>query len=118
MIETIIFEEPSACIRFRAAPCLEEREQYLFYLMRKGYGPTYLRSVSGLLLRVIHFLRLATLRKVGLDEIERATRAWVAYRGPDRRGTVGNTTARFPRVAKNWLHFHGRLAVPAAPVHP
>ena len=56
--------------------------------------------------------------KVGLDEIERAGRAWTAYRGPDRRGTAGATPGRFPRVAKNWLRFHGRLAVPPAPVHP
>ncbi len=118
MIETIIFEEPSARKRFQTAPCLEEREQYLFYLMRKGYDSVYLRSVSGLLLRIIRFLGLATLRMVGLDEIDRATRAWVAYRGPDRRGIVGNTTARFPRVAKHWLRFHGRLAVPPVPVHP
>ena len=118
MIETIIFEEPNARSRFRTAPCLEEREQYLFHLMRKGYDPVYLRSVSGLLLRIIHFLGLATLRTVGLDEIEKATRAWVAYRGPDRRGTVGNTTARFPRVAKHWLRFHNRLGVPPVPVHP
>jgi hypothetical protein len=25
---------------------------------------------------------------------------------------------RFPRVANNWLRFHGRLAVAPAPVHP
>jgi integrase/recombinase XerD len=118
MIENMILEKPAARSRFRTAPCLEEREQYLFHLMRRGYDPSYLRSVSGLLLRIIRFLGLATLRTVGLDEVETATRAWVAYRGPDRRGTVGNTTARFPRVAKQWLRFHGRLGVPAVPVHP
>jgi site-specific recombinase XerD len=54
------------------------------------------------------------------EEIERAALAWAAYRGPDRRGVkvTGNTTVRFPRVAKNWLRFHGRLAVAPAPVHP
>lgn len=118
MIETIILEEPSARRRFRTAPCLEERERYLLHLMRRGYGPAYLRTVSSFMLRVVGFLSLKTLRTVGLDEIEKATRAWAAYRGPDRRGTVGDMTARFPRVAKSWLRFHGRLAVPAAPVHP
>ena len=68
MIETLLFEEPSARARFRTAPCLEEREQYLFYLMRKGYDPAYLRSVSGLLLRIIHFLGLVTLRTVELTK--------------------------------------------------
>jgi integrase/recombinase XerD len=118
MIETIILEEPAARERYRTAPCLEEREQYLYHLMRQGYGPDYLRSVSGDMLRVVRFLRLSTLRTVGLDELERAGRAAADYRGPDRRGTPGSTPGRFPRVAKNWLRFHGRLAVPPAPAHP
>jgi integrase/recombinase XerD len=118
MIENIILEEPAARARFRAAPSLEEREQYLFHLQRLGFGPAYLRTVSFFLLRITEFLRLTTLRMVGLEEIERAARVWAAYRGPGRRGIVGHSTVRFPRVAKNWLRFHGRLAVPAAPVHP
>jgi hypothetical protein len=64
MIETIILEEPSARRRFLAAPCLEERERYLFHLMRRGFGPAYLRTVSSFLLRIIEFLRLTTLRMV------------------------------------------------------
>jgi hypothetical protein len=99
MIETIILEEPAARERYRTAPCLEEREQYLFHLMRQGYGRDYLRTVSGAMLRVVRFLGLTTLRTVGLDEIERAGRDWIGYRGPDRRGTAGATPGRFPRVA-------------------
>jgi integrase/recombinase XerD len=118
MIETVLFEKPRARSRFLAAPCLKEREQYLSHLMRRGYGPAYLRVVSFFMLRIVQFLRLTTLRMVELEEIEKAALAWAAYRGPDRRGTVGDTTVRFLRVAKNWLHFHGRLAVPAAPAHP
>ncbi len=120
MIEDIILEEPAARRRFRTSPCLEERERYLFHLMRRGFGPAYLRTVSFFLLRIIEFLRLTTLRMVEPEEIERAALAWAAYRGPDRRGVkvTGNTTARFPRVAKNWLRFHSRLAVAPAPVHP
>lgn len=120
MIETIILQEPSARSRFCAAPCLEEREQYLLHLMRRGYGPAYLRTVSFFLLRIIEFLQLTTLRMVDPEDIERAALAWRAYRGPDRRGVkvTRNSTVRFPRVAKNWLRFHGRLAVAPAPAHP
>src|SRR5580693_7725898 len=120
MIETIILEAPRARTRFRTAPCLDERERYLFHLMRRGFGPAYLRTVSFFLLRVIEFLRLTALRMVEPEEIERAALAWAAYRGPDRRGVkvTGNTTVRFPRVAKNWLRFHGRLAVAPALAHP
>lgn len=120
MIESIILKEPIARRRFLNAPCLEERERYLFYLMRQGFEPAYLRTVSFFLLRIIEFLRLTTLRMVEPEEIERAALAWATYRGPDRRGVkvTRNTTVRFPRVAKNWLRFHDRLAVAPAPVHP
>lgn len=71
------------------------------------------------MMRIIQFLPLTTLRIVKLEEIERATIAWAAYRGPDGRGVkvTGNITVRFSRVAKAWFRFHGRLAEPAAPVH-
>jgi len=118
MIETIILEQPSARTRFLTAPCLEEREQYLFHLMRLGYGHHYLRSISGLMLRVIRFLGLTRLRAVGLDEIEKAGQAWAVYRGPDRRGKPGNSPGWLPIVAKNWLRFHGQLAIPPTPLHP
>jgi integrase/recombinase XerD len=118
MMESVLFEQPSARSRFLAAPCLNEREQYLYHLMRRGYGPRYLRVVSFFMLRIVQFLRLTTFRMVEMEEIDRAALAWAAYRGPDRRGIAGNTTVRFSRVAKNWLHFHGRLEVPAAPMHP
>jgi integrase/recombinase XerD len=83
MIETIILEEPSARRRFQVAPFLEERERYLYHLMRRGFGPAYLRTVSFFLLRIIEFLRLTTLRMVEPEEIERAALVWAAYRGPD-----------------------------------
>jgi len=118
MIETLILEKSSARDRFRTAPCLEAREQYLFHLMRRGYGPAYLRTVSFFLLRIVRFLGLTTVRTVRVEEIEKAARAWAAYRGPDRRGAVGETPGRFLRVAKNWLRFHGRLAVPPTQMHP
>src|SRR5258707_1836004 len=120
MIEPIILKDPSARRRFLTAPFLVERENFLTPLMRGGFGPAYLRTVSFFLVRIIEFLRLTTLRMVEPEEIERAALAWAAYRGPDRRGlkVTGNTTVRFPRVAKNWLRFHGRLVVAPAPVHP
>lgn len=76
--------------------------------------------MSFFLLRIIEFLRLTRLRMVEPEEIEQAALAWAAYRGPDRRGkkVTGNSTLRFPRVAKHWLRFHGRLAVAPAPLHP
>ncbi len=117
-MESILFQEPNTRSRFLAAPCLKEREQYLVHLMRRGYGPDYLRGVSSDMLRVVRFLELTIPREVGLDELERARQAATVYRGPDRRGKRGETTGRFPRVAKGWLGFHGLLAVPPVPMHP
>jgi hypothetical protein len=80
-----------------------ERERYLLHLMQRGFGPAYLRTVSFFLLRIVEFRRLTTLRTVEVEEIERATFAWAVYRGPGPRGVkvTGNTSVRFPRVAKN-----------------
>jgi hypothetical protein len=73
MIESVLFEEPNTRSRFLAAPCLKEREQYLYHLMRRGYGPGYLRVTSGLLLRTVQILGLTKLRMVELEEIERSS---------------------------------------------
>jgi integrase/recombinase XerD len=118
MIETIILEEPSARARYRAAPFLEEREHYLSHLLRRGLGHSRLRAISGYMLQIIHLLGLTTFRTVGLEEIEKAGKAWDEYRGPDRRRKPGKPACYLTFVAKNWFRFHGRLAVPPAPVHP
>jgi integrase/recombinase XerD len=118
MIETIILEEPSARSRFRTAPCLEEREQFLSHLLRRGLGHSRLRSISGYMIQIVRLMGLTTFRTVGLDEIDRVAKTWDAYRGPDRRRKPGNPACYLTYVAKNWFRFHGRLAVPPAPVHP
>lgn len=48
MIENIILKEPIARMRIRKAPCLEEREQFLSHLLRRGLGHARVRSISGL----------------------------------------------------------------------
>jgi site-specific recombinase XerD len=118
MIETIILEEPSARKRFLTAPCLHEREQYLFHLLRRGMRHERLRGISGTMLQVVRLLGLTTFRTVGVDEIERAGQAWATYQGPDRRGRPGKSPGALPRVAKNWFRFHGQLAETPVSVHP
>jgi hypothetical protein len=80
MIESVLFEEPNTRSRFLAAPCLKEREQYLYHLMRRDYGPGYLRVTSGLMLRAVQIPGLTKLRMVELEEIERAAQVWAACR--------------------------------------
>ncbi len=86
MMESILFEDPNTRSRFLAAPCLKEREQYLVYLMQRGYGPDYLRGVSSDMLRVVRFLELTTPRMVGLGELERASRpVFASWESPPNR---------------------------------
>lgn len=118
MIENIFLEEQAARTRFRMAPCLEEREQFLAHLLRRGLGHSRLRSISGYMLQIVRLMGLTTFRTVGLGDIENVAKAWDAYRGPDRRRRPGKPACALTFVAKNWFRFHGRLAIPPAPVHP
>jgi integrase/recombinase XerD len=103
-------------MRFRMAPCLEEREQFLSYLLRRGLGHSRLRSISGYMLQIVRLMGLTTFRTVGLHDIENVGKVWDAYRGPDRRRKPGKPACALTFVAKNWFRFHGRLAVPATPI--
>jgi len=119
MIESIILEEPKARSRYRSAPLLREREQFLSHLLRRGMSLPRVRSVSGYMIQIIRFMGLTTFRTVELDEITRAGESWAAYRGPDRRRRSGKSSSfMLTYVAKNWFRFHGRLAIPSASVHP
>jgi integrase/recombinase XerD len=118
MIETIILEEPAARARYLTVPCLEEREQFLRYLLQRGLSHARLRSISGYMLQIVRLMGLTTFRTVAPDEIENASRSWDAYRGPDRRRKPGKPACSLAFVAKNWFRFHGRLAVPSVPLHP
>ncbi len=119
MIEAIILEEPAARARFRTAPFLEEREQFLSHLLQRGMSLPRVRSVSACMIQIIRLMALTTFRTVEPEEIARAGELWATCRGPDRRRGSGKYSAfTLTYVAKNWFRFHGRLAVPGAPVHP
>jgi len=102
VIETIILEEPSARTRFRAAPFLEEREQFLSHLLRRGLGHQRLRTISTYMMQTMRLMGLTTFRTVGIDEIEKAGRAWDTNRGTDRRRKQGKPGRALSFVAKRW----------------
>jgi integrase/recombinase XerD len=115
MIEGIL-EEPLALARHRAAPLLSERERFLSHLLRQGTSHRRVRSISAYLIHIVRLLELTSLRTVDIDEIKKAGECWAAYRGPLRRRKAGKAAAYcFSGVAKNWLRFHGRLAVTPPP---
>ena len=119
MVETVILEEPSARARFRTAPLLKEREQYLSYLLQSGISLARVRSVSGYLIHLIRLMGLTTLRTVTSAEIVKAGESWAACPSPDRGRRPGkSSTYALGYVARNWFRFHGRLETPPVPLHP
>jgi hypothetical protein len=80
---------------------------------------TTVRSIAGYLIHIVRLLRLTHLRGVDLQEIDRAAKRWAAYKGPHRRKKAGPRAADcFAREARNWLRFHGNLAIPVVAPHP
>jgi integrase/recombinase XerD len=112
MIENIFLQYPSARSRYRAAPLLREREQFLSYMLRRGTSHRRVRCVAGYLLQIIRLMALTTLHTVKLDEIKKAADRWAVYQGPERKMPSGKSSAYyFTNIARNWFRFHGRLEV-------
>ena len=112
MIENIFLEQSSARSRYRAAPLLKEREQFLSYLLRRGTSHHRIRCVAGYLLQIIRVMALTTLHTVKIDEIKKAADRWAVYQGPERKMPPGKSAAYyFTSIARNWFRFHGRLEV-------
>ena len=114
MIESLS-DRPSVHERHRAAPLVKEREQYLNHLLQIGWDARRVLGVGSLLIHVVDALGLTSLRMVDLTEIDQAAECWTAtYRGGMRaHGTA--SPLLFIMRAQQWLRFHGRLILPAAP---
>jgi hypothetical protein len=111
MFETIFI--PSAAHKHRLAPLLREREEFLLYLKNRGTGWSCLRVYASRLNQIVRFLRLTKFRVVRPIEIKKAARRWATYHGEYRRGLAGPwSEPTFVWLAKRWLRFHGKLALP------
>jgi integrase/recombinase XerD len=106
---------PTVHRRHRAAPLLKEREQYMSHLLQIGWDARRVLGVGSLLIHIVHAMGLTSLRMVGLTEIDQAGERWTnTYRGGARaHGTASSLL--FVMRARQWLRFHGRLILPAAP---
>jgi len=96
--------------RHQAALLFREREAYLEELRKIGVSTMYLKGVASMLIRIVHFLRMTTLREVTHDEINHAATRWQNH----RRRCAGRppgpcSKPQFERLAKKWLRFHGKL---------
>jgi integrase/recombinase XerD len=108
---------PSLHARHEAAPLLREREQYLAMMLKRGVSRTVVRSTAAYLIHIVRLLRMTSLRKVELNEIEMAGREWASYQGPLRKKLRRpGAPFMFVRTAQSWLRFHGQL--PTLPPNP
>lgn len=108
---------PSLHARHGAAPLLREREQYLATMLRRGVSRIVVRSTAAYLIHIVRLLKMSSLRKVELNEIEEAGRGWAAYEGPLRKKLKRpGAPSMFVRIAQSWLRFHGQL--PTLPPNP
>jgi len=110
MHETL-FVYPATLARYRAAPQLPERERFLAHCDKHGYTRRGLRKIAWLLL-IIASTRLASSRRVSVEEIEHvARRHQVRFlqHAPDR-GNCRTTQRLFMHTAAAWYGFLGRLA--------
>ncbi len=101
---------PSVHARHEAAPLLREREQYLATMLKRGVSRIVVRSTAAYLIHIVRLLKMTSLRKVELNEIEAAGREWAAYKGPLRKKLKRpGAPFMFVRTAQSWLRFHGQL---------
>jgi integrase/recombinase XerD len=111
---TTLLERPSALKRYREAPLLKEREEFLRRLQQQGTSRAALRNLSGELIHVVRLLRLRELRDVSPEEIHRAAKRFARQQlsNPKAHSYV-RAASYFAYVAKKWLRFLGRLKPPS-----
>src|SRR5262249_47641885 len=109
----MLFVYPATLARYRAAPLLAERERYLAHCGKQGYTHRGLRKIAWLLL-VIACTRLASRRRVSIEEIEHVARGHRVrfLQHASERGNCRTTQRLFMHTASTWYGFLGRLGRP------
>ncbi|WP_188760756.1 tyrosine-type recombinase/integrase [Edaphobacter acidisoli] len=116
-IETI-FAFESTRRRQRVAPLLEEREQFLSYMLHQGTSIRRMRSVAAMLINVIRLMQLEALRDVEIEEVQEAALRWIVDLESKNRNGQEKSAALFTYVALKWLRFHNKLLISRSRVEP
>jgi integrase/recombinase XerD len=117
MIESIfVFESTRA--RQREAPLLQEREQYLSYMLSEGVSKQRVRTIASMLLHVIRLMELSCLRVVDMAEIQQGSQRWLTDTSHKMRRPGESSVSSFTYTAKNWSRFHGLINTPIATEEP
>ncbi len=96
--------------RHDTAPLLEERDEYLNYLLHGGTSPRRVHAISRTLLTVIHFLQLRPTSTATVPAIETAGVRWKeSIHASCGRVVPQEAFDDFRRVAIDWLRYRGLL---------
>jgi integrase/recombinase XerD len=104
------FRQKALRERHDAAPLLEQRDEYLNYLLHRGTSPPRVNSISKTLLNVIHFLELSSSSTATVTAIELAGERWKkSIYASSRRVVPQEAFDDFRRIAINWLRYRNLL---------
>ena len=112
MFETL-FQYPAVVIRQRSGPFAEARERFLNHCASPGFARATLVRRAGELWVIAERIDITRGAAIGLSAIEAAADRW-ARDQRQRQRAQGLRWSRelFVPMAKDWLHFLGRLEVP------
>jgi site-specific recombinase XerD len=111
MIERI-FSFPSVLRRQLDAPLLQERNQYLTFLLNQGVNTRRLRRIATMLLHIIRLMEFDCMRSVELDDIKRSSQLWFRDTSCHKTHKAGPTSAEnFYYTALGWLRFHDSIII-------
>lgn len=111
MLDTL-YSLPAVLGRYRAAPLVAEREDFLKRCAARGHNRAALRKISWLLLVIVTSVPLDK-KMVGLSTIERTAREHnVRFKRRPGRRRCETTQQLFIRTARDFFGFLGRLAPP------
>ena len=117
MFEEIFF--PRTAKKYRAAPFVEQREQYLVHLRETGTSRCVLRKCANNQLGLVRLLNLKEGCRVRFSQIEAATKIWAQPKGRRcKRLASPKASARFLSCGIQWLRYLGWLEEPEHERHP
>ena len=117
MFETL-FTRPGIIGRYRAAPLLDERFDYLEHCARGGARRQTLRIIAAHQVSLVRILELHEGERVSMARVEVAADQWSLPGGRRcRRPASSEIRKRFIGHAVRWLRFAGMLDEPAKTRH-
>src|SRR5262249_2639816 len=110
-----IFRQHLTIARHEQGPMAEERRRYLTHLALRGTSADYLYKKAEYVYWVARRLKLTPGSRISPEEIDAAAEHWARRNRPRhiRSGGPWGPRRLFRMVAREWLRFLNRLALPA-----